>query len=57
MALAAYATEHGGITILTSNQIELTRKLVAALEPIEEITKVILISTDSISEDSTKDFK
>ena len=47
MALAAYATEHGGITMLSPNQIELTRKLIAALEPVEEITK--MISTDAAS--------
>ena len=47
MALTAYATEHGGITMLTSNQIELTSKLIAALEPVEEITK--MISTDAVS--------
>ena len=47
MALATYATEHGGITMLTSNQIELTRKLIAALEPVKEITK--MISTDATS--------
>ena len=39
MPLLAYATEHGGITMLTPNQIELTRKLIAALEPVEAITK------------------
>ena len=47
MALAAYATEHGGITMVTPNQIELIRKLVAVLEPVEEITK--MISTDAAS--------
>ena len=47
MALAAYATEHGGITMLTLNQIKLTRKLIAALEPVEEISK--MISTDAAS--------
>ena len=47
MALAAYTTEYGGITMLTPNQIDLTRKLIAALEPVEEITK--LISTDAAS--------
>ena len=47
MALAAYATEHGGIIMLTLNQIELTRKLIAALEPVEKITK--MISTDAAS--------
>jgi len=45
MALATYATEHGGITMLTLNQIDLSRKVIAALEPIEEITK--MISKDS----------
>ena len=47
MALAAYATEHGGIMMLTPNQIELTRKIITALEPVEEITK--MISTDAAS--------
>ena len=47
MALAAYATEYGGITMLTLNQIELTRKIIVALEPVEEITK--MISTDAAS--------
>ena len=31
MALAAYATEHGGITMLTLNQIDLTRNLLLPL--------------------------
>ena len=48
-ALAAYATEHGGITMLTPNQIELTRKLIVAFEPVEEITKMISTDTASIS--------
>ena len=48
-ALAAYATEHGGITMLTPNQIELTRKLIVALEPVEEITKMRSTDTASIS--------
>ena len=39
MALAAYATEHGGITMLAPKQIDLTRKIIAALETIEEIAK------------------
>ena len=47
MALAAYTTEHGSITMPTPNQIYLTRKLIAALEPVEEITK--MISTDAAS--------
>ena len=48
-ALAAYATEHGSITMLSPNQIELTRKLIAALEPVEEITKMVSTDTASIS--------
>jgi len=44
MALAAYATEHSGITMLISDQIELTRKLIAALEPLEEV-----VSTNAAS--------
>ena len=49
MALAAYATKHGGITMLTPNQIDLTRKIIAALEPVEEITKMISKDSASIS--------
>ena len=49
MALAAYATEHSGITMLTPNQTDLTRKIIAALEPIEEITKMISKDSASIS--------
>ena len=36
--------------MLTPNQIELTRKLIAALEPVEEITKMISTRAASISE-------
>ena len=49
MALAAYGTEHGGITMLTPNQIDLNRKIIAALEPVEEITKMISKDSASIS--------
>ena len=49
MALVAYATKHGGLTMLTPNQIELTRKLIAALEPVEAITKMIPTDAASIS--------
>ncbi|XP_065891626.1 zinc finger BED domain-containing protein 4-like [Dysidea avara] len=49
MALAAYATEHGGITMLTPNQIDLTKKIIAVLEPVEEITKMISKDSASIS--------
>ena len=49
MALAAYATEHGGIIMFTPNQIDLTRKIIAALEPVEEITKMISKDSASIS--------
>ena len=49
MALAAYATEHSGITMLTPNQTDLTRKIIAVLEPVEEITKMISKGSASIS--------
>ena len=47
MALAAYATEYDSINMLTTHQLELVRKIIAVLEPVEEITK--LISTDAAS--------
>ena len=47
MALAAYATECTSISMLTTHQLELVRKIIAVLEPVEEITK--LISTDAAS--------
>ena len=47
MALAAYATEYDSISMLTTHQLELVRKIIAVLEPVEEITK--LISTDAAS--------
>ena len=45
MALAAYATEYGSITMLSTHQLDLVRKVIATLEPVEEITK--MISTDA----------
>ena len=48
MALAAYGTEHM-IIQLTSYQLELVAKIVAALSPIEEVTKSILTDAASIS--------
>ena len=42
MALAAYATEQGGITILNNNQLNI--KIALALKPIEETTKIISTS-------------
>jgi len=33
MALAAYATEHGGITMLNSHQLEIVRKVILVLKP------------------------
>ena len=39
MALAAYATEYGSITMLNTHQLDLVRKIIAMLEPVEEITK------------------
>ena len=48
MSLAAYATEHS-IVQLTSYQLELVTKIVAALSPIEEVTKSISADVASIS--------
>ena len=45
MALAVYTTEYGSITMLNMHQLDLVRKIIATLEPVEEITKVI--STDA----------
>ena len=47
MALAAYATEYDSINMLTTHQLELVRKIIVVLKPVEEITK--LISTDAAS--------
>ena len=49
MALAAYATEHGGITMLSSNQLNMAGKIISALEPNEEITKIISTNSACIS--------
>ena len=49
MALAAYTTEQRGITIFTSSQVDLTRKLVVAFEPVKEATKIISTYAASIS--------
>ena len=49
MALAAYATGHEGITILSNNQLDIARKIVLALKPVEEITKIISTSSACIS--------
>ena len=48
MAFAAYATEHM-IIQLNSYQLELVAKIVAALSPIEEVTKSISTDAASIS--------
>ena len=48
-ALAAYSTEHGGITMLNSYQLDIIRKLIALLKPIEEITKMISTNSACIS--------
>ena len=47
MALAAYATQHGGITMLNNNQLNITRNIIA-LKPVEEITKIISTSSACI---------
>ena len=49
MAQAAYATEHGGITVLNSHQLDIIRKLIALLKPIEEVTKMISTNSACIS--------
>ena len=46
---AAYATEHGGITILNNNQLDIARKIILALKPVEEIMKIISTSSACIS--------
>ena len=49
MALAAYATEHGGITMLNNNQLDIARKIISTLKPVEEITKIISTSSACLS--------
>jgi len=41
MALTAYATEHGGIAMLNSHQLEIVRKVILGLKPIEEVIWII----------------
>ena len=48
VALAAYATEYS-IPQLTANQLDIVGKIVAALSPIEEITKAISANAASVS--------
>ena len=48
MALAAYAAEND-IQQLTANQLEITRKMMLVLEPVEEITQVISKETATLS--------
>ena len=48
VALAAYGTEYS-VVQLTSHQLELATKVVAALSPIEEVTKSISADAASIS--------
>ena len=49
MALAAYAAENGGIQQLSSNQLDLLRKCIEILSPVEEITRSISADLASIS--------
>ena len=49
MALAAYTTEYDSINMLTTHQLELVRKIIAVLESVEEITKLILTDAASAS--------
>ena len=48
MALAAYATEYS-IAQLTANQLDIVGKVIAALSPIEEITKAVSADAASVS--------
>ena len=48
MSLAAYATETGIVT-LSPTQLDLAEKIVAALSPVEELTKSISVDCASVS--------
>ena len=48
MALAAYTTEYS-IPQLTANQLDIVGKVIAALSPIEEITKAVSANAASVS--------
>ena len=48
MALAVYATENN-IPQLTPNQLEIARKMVMVLSPVEEITQSISKETATLS--------
>ena len=48
MALAAYSAEHD-LVQLSSHQLDLANKIVAALSPVEEITKSISANAASVS--------
>ena len=48
MSLAAYATETGIVTLLPT-QLDLAEKIVAALSPVEELTKSISADCASVS--------
>ena len=48
MALAVYSTEYD-LVQLSSHQLDLANKIVAALSPVEEITKSILANAASVS--------
>ena len=49
MALAAYSTKYDSINMLSTHQLEIVRKTIAVLEPIEEITKLISTEVASVS--------
>ena len=49
MALAAFTTEHGGIAMLSNDQLDMARKIISALKPIEEIAKIISTNSACIS--------
>ena len=48
MSLAAYAIETGIVT-LSSTKLDLTEKIIAALSPLEELTKSVSADCASVS--------
>lgn len=48
MAWAAYAAENSGVQQLSPNQLDILRKCIEILSPIEEITQLSLVSISVI---------
>ena len=55
MALAAYATEHGGITMLNSHQLEIVQKLISLQDDLNKFS--MHFSCDTIGEDFGENVK